>query len=297
NKDREGIQTVKMNKYQKKEELDEQQSQEQTRTQQYAQALKGNAALQPAGESSEEGEIDGDSDVGNEIKVLGDGERNEERVRSQEKVARDEDASEVNLNDSQRETLGGIRTGDLRGKSRQGENEGDDGGKKEHDQHQEENRRKLQEQDQIPQQQQQQKQKQDQGGELSEYNQKESTKDKNGVGTNQTAITNNSDSSTAALRSDAGTEGTPTTNHPSRLSTEGATPPETTSDGEAASANKYDTVSQSAGSTTAPTTNAKTGDKTKPVDSDGSTAASHTTSPLLLLVVVACAAAAAVVTA
>ncbi|KAF8305742.1 Mucin-associated surface protein (MASP), subgroup S012 [Trypanosoma cruzi] len=98
---------------------------------------------------------------------------------------------------------------------------------------------------------------------------------------------------TAALRSAAGTEGTPTANHPSQPSTEGATPPETTSDGEAASADKYDTVPQSAGSTTAPTTNAKTGDTAKPGDSDGSTTASHTTSPLLLLVV-ACAAAAVV---
>ncbi|PBJ76116.1 mucin-associated surface protein [Trypanosoma cruzi cruzi] len=278
----------------KKEELDEQQSQEQARTQQDAQAIIEKATPQPAGKSSEEGEIDGDSDVENEINVLGDGERNEEGVQSQEEVA-----SEVKLNDSQRETLGGIRTGHLRGKSQQeGENEGDDGGKKERDQHQEENKRKLQEQNQIPQQQQQQqKQKQDQGREHSEYNQKESTKDKNGVGTNQTAIKHNSNSSTAALRSDAGTEDTPTANHPSQPSTEGATPPETTSDGEAASADKYDTVSQSAGSTTPPTTNATTGDTAKPGDSDSSTAVSHTTSPLLLLLVVACAAAAAVVAA
>ncbi|EAN98814.1 Mucin-associated surface protein (MASP) [Trypanosoma cruzi] len=108
----------------------------------------------------------------------------------------------------------------------------------------------------------------------------------------------NSESSTtatAALRSDAGTEGTPTTNHPNQPSTEGATQPATTFDGEAASANKYDTVSQSAGYTTAPTTNAKTNDTARAGDSDGSTAVSHTTSPLLLLLVVACAAAAAVV--
>ncbi|EAN82174.1 Mucin-associated surface protein (MASP) [Trypanosoma cruzi] len=104
---------------------------------------------------------------------------------------------------------------------------------------------------------------------------------------------NSSTAATAALRSETGTEGIPTTNHPNRPSTEGATSPEKTSDGEAASANKYDTVPQSAGSTTAPTTNAKTGETT-PVDSDGSTAVSHTTSPLLLLVV---AAAASVVTA
>ncbi|KAF5224646.1 Mucin-associated surface protein (MASP) subgroup S020 [Trypanosoma cruzi] len=286
----------------KKEEVDEQQSQEQIQTQQDAQALKGNATPQPAGKSSEEGEIDDDSDVQNEIKVLGDGKRNEERVQSQEEVARDEDASTVNLNDSQQETSGGIRTGDLRGKSqKEGEKEGDDGGKKEREKHQEENKRKPQEQNEMLQQKQQQKQQQDQGREHSEYNQKESTKDKNGVGTNQTAITHNSDSSTAAtaaLRSDAGKEDTPTTNHPNRPSTEGATPPEKTSDGEAASANKYDTVPQSAGSTTAPTTNAKVGDTAKPVDNDGSSAFSHTTSPLLLLLfVVVCAAAAAVVAA
>ncbi|PWV10623.1 Mucin-associated surface protein (MASP) [Trypanosoma cruzi] len=108
---------------------------------------------------------------------------------------------------------------------------------------------------------------------------------------------NSSTAATVALRSDAGTEGTPPTNHPNQPSTEGATPPGTNSDGEATSANKYDTVSQSAGSTTAQTTNAKTGDTAKPVDSDGGTAVSHTTSPLLLLLVVACAAAAAVVAA
>ncbi|PWV11767.1 Mucin-associated surface protein (MASP) [Trypanosoma cruzi] len=108
---------------------------------------------------------------------------------------------------------------------------------------------------------------------------------------------NSSTAATAALRSDAGTEGTPTTNHPKQPSTEGATPPGTNSDGEAAPANKYDTVSQSAGSTTAPTTNATTGDTATPGHSDGSTAVSHTTSPLLLLFVVACASAAAVVAA
>ncbi|PBJ74936.1 mucin-associated surface protein [Trypanosoma cruzi cruzi] len=99
-----------------------------------------------------------------------------------------------------------------------------------------------------------------------------------------------------AVGTEIGTAETPPTNHPSRPSIEGATPPGTTSDGEAASNNKYDTVSQSAGSTTAPTTNAKTGDTAKPGDSDSSTAVSHATSPLLLLVV-ACAAAAAVVAA
>ncbi|KAF5213873.1 Mucin-associated surface protein (MASP) subgroup S010 [Trypanosoma cruzi] len=106
-----------------------------------------------------------------------------------------------------------------------------------------------------------------------------------------------STATTAAVRSDIGTEETLPTNHPSQPSTEAATPPGTTSDGEAASTNKYDTVSQNAGSTTAPTTNATTGDTAKKGDSDGSTAVSHTTSPLLLLLVVACAAAAAVVAA
>ncbi|PBJ76786.1 mucin-associated surface protein [Trypanosoma cruzi cruzi] len=120
---------------------------------------------------------------------------------------------------------------------------------------------------------------------------------RNIIGTTISGDSNSSTATSAAVRSDAGTEETPPTNHPSQPSTEGATPPGTTSDGEAASTNKYDTVSQSAGSTTAQTTNAKTGDTAKPGDSDGSTAVSHTTSPLLLLLVVACAAAAAVVAA
>ncbi|RNC52725.1 mucin-associated surface protein (MASP), partial [Trypanosoma cruzi] len=85
---------------------------------------------------------------------------------------------------------------------------------------------------------------------------------------------------TAAVRPDIGTEETPPTNHPSQPSTEGATQPGKTSDGEAASTNKYDTFSQTAGSTTAPTTNAKIDDTAKKGDSDGSTAVSHTTSPL-----------------
>ncbi|KAF8281568.1 Mucin-associated surface protein (MASP), subgroup S022 [Trypanosoma cruzi] len=114
---------------------------------------------------------------------------------------------------------------------------------------------------------------------------------RNIIGTTISGDSNSSTLTITALRSDAGTEGTPTTNHLNRPSTEGATPPETTSDGEAVSANKYDTVSQSAGSKTAPTTNAKPGDTAKPVDSDGSIAVSHTTSSLLLLLVVACAAA------
>ncbi|EAN96000.1 Mucin-associated surface protein (MASP) [Trypanosoma cruzi] len=101
---------------------------------------------------------------------------------------------------------------------------------------------------------------------------------------------------TTAVGTDIGTEETPPTNHPSKPSTEGATTPGTTSDGEAASTNKYDTVSQNAGSTTAATTNATTGDTAKKGDSDSSTAVPHTTSPLLLLLV-ACAAAAAVVAA
>ncbi|EAN86986.1 hypothetical protein Tc00.1047053504787.10 [Trypanosoma cruzi] len=95
-----------------------------------------------------------------------------------------------------------------------------------------------------------------------------------------------SGSSTAAataMQSDTGTEGAPATNHPNRPTTEGATPPGTNSDGEAASANKYDTVSQTAGSTAAPTTNAKADDTTKPGDSDSGTAASHTTAFLLRL--------------
>ncbi|KAF8296542.1 Mucin-associated surface protein (MASP), subgroup S010 [Trypanosoma cruzi] len=110
----------------------------------------------------------------------------------------------------------------------------------------------------------------------------------------------NSGSSTTAataMQSDTGTEGTPTNNHPNRPSIDSDTPLGTISDGEAASANKYDTVSQSAGSTTAPTTNAKTGETAMPGSSDSGTAVSHTTSPLLLLLVVACAAAAAVVAA
>ncbi|KAF8289754.1 Mucin-associated surface protein (MASP), subgroup S012 [Trypanosoma cruzi] len=118
---------------------------------------------------------------------------------------------------------------------------------------------------------------------------------RNTIGTTISGDSNSSTATITALRSDAGTEGTPTTNHLNRPSTEGATPPETNSDGEAVSANKYDTLSQSAGSTTAQTTNAKPGDTAKPVDSDSSTAVSHTTSPLLLLLLVACAAAAAVV--
>ncbi|EAN81067.1 mucin-associated surface protein (MASP), putative, partial [Trypanosoma cruzi] len=100
-----------------------------------------------------------------------------------------------------------------------------------------------------------------------------------------------------AMGTEIGTEETSLTNHPSQPSTEGARKPGTTSDGEAASANKYDTVSQNAGSTTAQTTNATTGDTAKKGDSDSSRTVSHTTSPLLLLLVASAATAAAVVAA
>ncbi|KAF8291988.1 Mucin-associated surface protein (MASP), subgroup S020 [Trypanosoma cruzi] len=292
----------------KKKEEEGRENQEQISLQKNAQALeeKEKSTREPAGGSLEGRKIGDGSGGRQQITVEEVGKPNEEGVlKSEEKVevVVGKDASGVNLTASQQETSG-IHTGESPGQSqKEGGKEEDDRKDKEreqHDQQQEENKRKLQEQNQMLQQQQQQKQQQDQGREHSENNQKESTKDKNGVGTNQTAITHNSDSSTAAtaaLRSDAGTEDTPTTNHPNRPSTEGATPPEKTSDGEAASANKYDTVPQSAGSTTAPTTNAKVGDTAKPVDNDSSSAASHTTSPLLLLFVVACAAAAAVVAA
>ncbi|RNC41949.1 mucin-associated surface protein (MASP), partial [Trypanosoma cruzi] len=120
---------------------------------------------------------------------------------------------------------------------------------------------------------------------------------RNTLGTTLPGDSDNSTTITTAVRSDTGTEGTPTSNHPNRQSIEGATSPGMNSDGEAASAKKYDTVSQSAGSSTAPTTNNKTRDTASHGNSDGSTAVSHTTSPLLLLVVVTCAAAAAVVAA
>ncbi|ESS63053.1 mucin-associated surface protein (MASP) [Trypanosoma cruzi Dm28c] len=124
--------------------------------------------------------------------------------------------------------------------------------------------------------------------------------DTKAVGRNDTGTHDDTDSSTAAtttVGTDNGTEETPPTNHPSQPSTEGAKKPETTSDGEATSTNKYDTVSQNAESKTPPTTNATTGDTAKKDNSDSSTAVSHTTSPLLLLVVVVVAAAAAVVAA
>ncbi|KAF5217313.1 Mucin-associated surface protein (MASP) subgroup S012 [Trypanosoma cruzi] len=114
---------------------------------------------------------------------------------------------------------------------------------------------------------------------------------RNTLGTTLPGDSDNSTTITTAVRSDTGTEGTPTSNHPNRQSIEGATSPGMNSDGEAASAKKYDTVSQSAGSSTASTTNNKTRDTASHGNSDSSNAVSHTTSPLLLLVVVACAAA------
>ncbi|EAN94069.1 Mucin-associated surface protein (MASP) [Trypanosoma cruzi] len=119
---------------------------------------------------------------------------------------------------------------------------------------------------------------------------------RNTLGTTVSGDSDNSTTITTAVRSDTGTEGTPTSNHPNRQSIEGATSPGMNSDGEAVLAKKYDTVPQSAGSTAAPTTNNKTRDTASHGNSGSSTVVSHTTSPLsLLLVVVACAAAAAVV--
>ncbi|EKF27297.1 mucin-associated surface protein (MASP), putative, partial [Trypanosoma cruzi marinkellei] len=96
-------------------------------------------------------------------------------------------------------------------------------------------------------------------------NGKEFKADGNAIGRNGTATpgdTNSSTAATTAMRSDTGTEEAPISNYPSQPSTEGDAPPGTTSDGELASANKYDTVSRSAESTTAPITSAKTNDTT-----------------------------------
>ncbi|ESS61121.1 mucin-associated surface protein (MASP) [Trypanosoma cruzi Dm28c] len=116
---------------------------------------------------------------------------------------------------------------------------------------------------------------------------------------NKENIQQNDSSSTAvrAVQSDAGTEGNPTANELSRPSIEDATPISKTHDFNKESDSTENAAPQSAGSVTAPNTDAKPGGTAMPGDSDSSTAASHTTSPLLLLSVVACAAAAAAVVA
>ncbi|KAF5217218.1 Mucin-associated surface protein (MASP) subgroup S018 [Trypanosoma cruzi] len=123
------------------------------------------------------------------------------------------------------------------------------------------------------------------------------------VTTNTTDTTNkqNSDGSTAAatvVQPEDGVESNPANNDLSPPSTEVAAQLSMTPDAEGASNNEENTDTQIAGNPNVTIATAtQTNDTAKPTDSDGSTVASHTTSPLLLLLFVACAAAAAVVAA
>ncbi|ESS61822.1 mucin-associated surface protein (MASP) [Trypanosoma cruzi Dm28c] len=114
--------------------------------------------------------------------------------------------------------------------------------------------------------------------------------------TNDTTNTQSSDSSTAAaaaVQPEDGMERNPAKNDLSPPSTEDAAQLSTAPDAEDASNSEENTNSQSAGNPNVTIATAtQTNLTTKPGDSDGSTAVSHTTSPLLLLLlVVACAAA------
>ncbi|ESS55301.1 mucin-associated surface protein (MASP) [Trypanosoma cruzi Dm28c] len=119
---------------------------------------------------------------------------------------------------------------------------------------------------------------------------------------NTTDTTNkqSSDGSTAAaaaVQPEDGMESNPAKNDLSPPSTEDAAQLSTAPDAEGASNSEENTKSQSAGNPNVTIAIAtQTNHTTKPGDSDGSTAVSHTTSPLLILLV-ACAAAAAVVAA
>ncbi|KAF8306498.1 Mucin-associated surface protein (MASP), subgroup S010 [Trypanosoma cruzi] len=110
-----------------------------------------------------------------------------------------------------------------------------------------------------------------------------------------------SDDSTAAaaaVQPEDGMESNPAKNDLSPPSTEDATQLSMAPDAEGASNSEENTNSQSGGNPNVTIATAtQTNHTTKPADSDGSTAVSHTTSPLLPLLVVACAAAAAVVAA
>ncbi|EKF32217.1 mucin-associated surface protein (MASP), putative [Trypanosoma cruzi marinkellei] len=169
------------------------------------QTLEGEekAAREPAGRSSEEGEINGDLDVEEEITVVEDKATNEDegnRGQEESEFALEKGALSVNLTDNQQKTSGTL-AGNLQGKNqKKGEKEEEGNGKQkereQHDQHQEENERKLQEQENMQQQEQKQKPRQDQEGEHTAENQKDSTKEKKTVGTADTANTHNSDSST-----------------------------------------------------------------------------------------------------
>ncbi|KAF8284830.1 Mucin-associated surface protein (MASP), subgroup S010 [Trypanosoma cruzi] len=116
-----------------------------------------------------------------------------------------------------------------------------------------------------------------------------------------TTTTGDSDGSTAAaaaMQPEDGMESNPAKNDLSPPSTEEAAQLSTAPDAEGASNSEENTNSQSAGNLNVIiATVTQRNDTTKPTDSDGSTAVSHTTSPLLPLLVFACAAAAAVVAA
>ncbi|KAF8277563.1 Mucin-associated surface protein (MASP), subgroup S008 [Trypanosoma cruzi] len=107
-----------------------------------------------------------------------------------------------------------------------------------------------------------------------------------------------SDDSTAAaaaVQPEDGMESNPAKNDLSPPSTEDATQLSMAPDAEGASNSEENTNSQSGGNPNVTIATAtQTNHTTKPSDSDGSTAVSHTTSPLLPLLVVACAAAAVV---
>ncbi|EKF27890.1 mucin-associated surface protein (MASP), putative, partial [Trypanosoma cruzi marinkellei] len=105
-------------------------------------------------------------------------------------------------------------------------------------------------------------------------------------GVNATAVIGNGERSPAAVTAatpDVGTESKPTTNDLRPPSTEGATQVSTTPDGNDASDSTEKAASQSVGYTTATKNATNSTNQTTTVESDSSTAVSHTTSPLLLL--------------
>ncbi|PBJ73393.1 mucin-associated surface protein [Trypanosoma cruzi cruzi] len=116
--------------------------------------------------------------------------------------------------------------------------------------------------------------------------------------TNDTTNTQNSDGSTAAaaaVQPEGGMESNPAKNDLSPPSTEDAAQLSTAPDTEGASNSEENTNSQSTGNPNVTIATAtQRNDTTKPGDSDGSTAISHTTSPLLLLLLLVAYAAAVV---
>ncbi|EAN98534.1 Mucin-associated surface protein (MASP) [Trypanosoma cruzi] len=138
----------------------------------------------------------------------------------------------------------------------------------------------------------------DEGSEGTGEDTKATTVTPNTTDATNTQSSDDSTAAAAAVQPEDGMESNPAKNDLSPPSTEVAIQLSTAPDAEGASNSEENTKSQSAGNPNVTIATAtQTNHTTKPGDSDGSTAVSHTTSPLLLLLVVACAAAAAVVAA